>query len=84
MTVPSPIPMPSAALASAGRALAAEFPCWQIGVIPGALSMWAAYWQSADGRHRRLIVAPSSPELLARLRAAAASKSSSETASASS
>jgi hypothetical protein len=65
----SPIPQPPAALASAGRALSAEFPAWQIGVIPGALGMWAAYWQSADGQHRRLIVAPSGPELLARLRA---------------
>jgi hypothetical protein len=63
------LPPPAAALASVGRALAAEFPNWQIGIIPGALGMWAAYWQSADGQHRRFIVAPSSPELLTRLRA---------------
>jgi hypothetical protein len=63
------LPPSAAPLASVGRALAAEFPGWQIGIIPGALGMWAAYWQSADGRHRRLIVAPSSPELLSRLRA---------------
>jgi hypothetical protein len=63
------LPLPPAALASAGRALAAEFPGWQIGVLPGGPGMWEAYWQSDDGRHRRLIVAPSGPELLARLRA---------------
>jgi len=69
MTASSPIPLPPAAMAHAGAALAAEFPAWQIGVIPGTLGMWAAYRQSPDGRHRRLIVAPSSPELLGRLRA---------------
>jgi hypothetical protein len=66
------LPPPAAALASADRALAAEFPGWQIGIIPSALGMWAAYWQSDDGRHRRLIVARSGPELLAKLRAISA------------
>jgi hypothetical protein len=62
------LPLPPAAQACADGTLAAEFPGWQIGVIPGALGMWAAYWQSGDGRHRRLIVAQSGPELLAKLR----------------
>jgi hypothetical protein len=63
------VPLSSAAQDCADWVLAAEFPGWQIGVIPGALGMWAAYWQSGDGRHRRLIVAQSGLELLAKLRA---------------
>jgi hypothetical protein len=60
-------PLPSAALASAGHALAAEFPDWEVSTITAG--MWGAYWRSADGRHRRYLVAASAPELLARLRA---------------
>jgi hypothetical protein len=66
MTPPSPYPAPPAALASAGQALAAQFPQWEV-TTPGG--MWTAFWRSPDGRSRRVIVAPSGPELLARLRA---------------
>jgi hypothetical protein len=65
-------PVRPAALASAGRSLAAEFPGWQVAVSPDGLGMWGAYWQSDDGRHRRYIVAPSAPLLLDALRARAA------------
>jgi hypothetical protein len=68
MTVP--FPAPPAALASAGHALAAEFPGWQVAPVRGG--MWGAYWQSGDGRRRRYIVAPSAPQLLDELRARAA------------
>jgi hypothetical protein len=66
MTAPSPIPLPPAVLASAGAALAAEFPQWEITASP--VGMWTAYWKSGDGRHRRYIVAPSARELLDALR----------------
>ena len=54
MTAPL-YPVRPAALASAGRALAAEYPEWQVAVVPAG-PMWAAYWQSLDGRQRRYIV----------------------------
>lgn len=50
-------------------ALAREFPDWQIAFRPGGVGICAAYWCSPDGRSRRYIVARSSGELLARLRA---------------
>lgn len=50
-------------------AVAAEFPEWQVTIRPAGLSIITAYWQSADGRHRRYIVAPSAAQLLAALRA---------------
>lgn len=68
MTARSPYPVPAAALASAGQAIAAQFPQWEV-TTPGG--MWAAFWQSADGRSRRYIVASSAPDLLTALRSAA-------------
>jgi hypothetical protein len=59
-------PVP-AAMASAGRSLAAEFPEWEVAVVPAG-PMWSAYWQSDDGRHRRYVVAPSAAQLLDALR----------------
>jgi hypothetical protein len=67
VTVPSPIPLPPAAVASAGAALAAQFSQWEITGRPSGI--WVAYWSSPDGRHRRVIAAGSAPELLTRLRA---------------
>jgi hypothetical protein len=64
----APVP---ASLASAGRSLTDEFPEWQVAVVPAG-PMWSAYWQSADGRHRRYIIAPSAAQLLAALRGRAA------------
>jgi hypothetical protein len=49
-------------------ALAREFPQWRIDALPGGLNGWSAYWQTEDGRERRVIVEPSAGELLARLR----------------
>ncbi len=49
-------------------ALAREFPGWQITVRPAGLALCGAYWQSADGRHRRYIVAATPAELLEALR----------------
>jgi hypothetical protein len=72
MTRPSPFPVQAAAMAAAGAALATEFHQWAVSVTPGGLGMWGAYWQSPDGRHRRYIVAPSAPQLLAALRGRAA------------
>jgi hypothetical protein len=57
----------AAAMASAGLSLAVEYPEWEIAVVPAG-PMWGAYWQSADGRHRRYIVAPSPRDLLTALR----------------
>jgi hypothetical protein len=54
--------------APATGALAREFPEWRIDVLPGGLNGWSAYWQSDDGRERRVIVERSASELLARLR----------------
>jgi hypothetical protein len=68
--VTAPFPVPPAALASAGRSLAAEFPAWQIAPVRGG--MWGAYWRSGDGRHRRYIVTRSAPQLLDALRTRAA------------
>jgi len=68
MTGPSPFPVPAAAMAAAGAAIAAEFGEWAVSLSPDGLGMWGAYWQSPDGRHRRYIVAASAPELLAALR----------------
>jgi hypothetical protein len=59
-------------MAAAGAAIAAEFHRWAVSVSPDGLGMWGAYWQSDDGRHRRYIVAPSAPQLLAAPRARAA------------
>ena len=67
MTAPSPFPLPPAAVASAGAALAAHFPQWEITSGPGG--MWTACWRSPDGRSRRVIVAASAAGLLARLQA---------------
>ena len=67
MTAPL-YPVQRAALASAGRSLAAEFPAWEIAVVPAGLGVWTAYWVSADGRQRRYIVEPSAAQLLAALR----------------
>ena len=66
MTGPSPVP--AAAMAAAGAAIAAEFGEWAVSLSADGLGMWSAYWQSHDGRHRRYIVAPSAPHLLAALR----------------
>jgi hypothetical protein len=49
-------------------ALAREFPDWRIDALPAGLNGWSAYWQSKDGRERRVIVERSAAELLARLR----------------
>jgi hypothetical protein len=70
MTAPA-YPVQLAMLASAGRSLASEFPAWDVAVVAVG-PMWGAYWQSDDGRHRRYIVAPSAPQLLAVLRERAA------------
>jgi hypothetical protein len=64
-------PVQAAAVASAGRMIAVEFPQWHVSVVAVG-PMWGAYWQSDDGRHRRYIVAPSAPGLLAALRERAA------------
>jgi hypothetical protein len=60
-------PVQPAEMASAGRTLAREFPQWEVGPVKGG-AMWGALWKSADGRHRRYVVAPSAPQLLAALR----------------
>lgn len=52
-------------------AIAAEFPAWEVTIRPAGLDVIAAYWQSADGRHRHYIVAPDPAGLLAALRARA-------------
>jgi len=57
--------------AAAAPDLAAEFPQWEIAVVPAG-PMWSAYWQSPDGRRRRYIVAPSAEQLLGTLRDRAA------------
>jgi hypothetical protein len=76
--VTSPLyPVQAAALASAGRTLAAEFPAWQSGPVADGV-MWGAYWQTPDGRHRRYIVAPSAVQLLGALRERAAGPPSGE------
>ena len=54
-------------LASAVPSIVAEFPDWEVAVVPAG-PMWSAYWQSEDGRHRRYVVAPSAGQLLAALR----------------
>jgi hypothetical protein len=50
-------------------ALAREFPDWQIDIRPAGESICTAYWCPPDGRSRRYVVAWSSAELFARLRA---------------
>jgi hypothetical protein len=70
--VTAPFPVPAAAMASAGAAIAAEFGEWAVSLSADGLGIWSAYWQSADGRHRRYIVAPSAPQLLGALRNRAA------------
>ncbi len=50
-------------------ALAREFPSWQIDINPAGVGICAAYWCSPDGRSRWYVVARSSAELVARLRA---------------
>jgi hypothetical protein len=50
-------------------ALARDFPDWQISIRPAGVGICTAYWCSPDGRSRRYVVARSSAELLARLRA---------------
>ncbi len=51
--------------------LAWVFPDWQIDIHPGGADVCTAWWCSPDGRSRRLVVARSSTELFARLRAIA-------------
>jgi hypothetical protein len=75
MTAPSD----AAGMASAGLHLAVEFAEWEVAVVPAG-SMWGAFWQSGDGRHRHYIVAPSALQLLAALRARVADSPSGETA----
>jgi hypothetical protein len=60
-------PVQPASMASAGRALAAGFPAWEIEPVHGG-EMWGALWKSGDGRHRRYVVASSAPQLLEALR----------------
>jgi len=50
-------------------ALARQFPDWQIDIRPAGVDISTAYWCSLDGRSRRYVVAWSSAELFARLRA---------------
>lgn len=50
-------------------AIASEFPAWQVSIRPGGLDICTAFWCSQDGRARRYVVARSSTELIARLRA---------------
>jgi hypothetical protein len=45
-----------------------EFPGWQLATLPGPSGMWSAWWASPDGRERWYIIAPSSVQLLERLR----------------
>lgn len=45
-----------------------EFPGWQIFNRISGLGWCGAYWQSADGRHRRYLVAPTLSDLLGQLR----------------
>jgi hypothetical protein len=52
-------------------ALSREFPDWQIDIRPAGVGICTAYWCSPDGRSRRYVVAESSAELFARLRAIA-------------
>lgn len=52
-------------------ALAREYPDWQIDFHPAGVGICTAYWCSPDGRSRRYVVARSSAELFARLRAIA-------------
>jgi len=49
--------------------LARDFPAWQIDIHPAGVGICTAYWCSPDGRSRRYVVARSSAELFARLRA---------------
>jgi hypothetical protein len=58
-------------VASAVPSIVAEFPEWEVAVVPAG-PMWSAYWQSEDGRHRRYVVAPSAAQLLGALRGQAA------------
>jgi hypothetical protein len=48
--------------------LVREFPAWQIVLRSDGAMMCSAYWQSADGRHRRYIVARTAGDLLQALR----------------
>lgn len=48
--------------------LVREFPGWQITNRIAGLGWCGAYWQSADGRHRRYLVAPTLGQLLGQLR----------------
>jgi hypothetical protein len=50
-------------------ALAREFCDWQIAIRPAGVDLSTAYWCSPDGRSRRYVVARSSADLFARLRA---------------
>lgn len=50
-------------------ALARDFPDWQISIRPAGVGISTAFWCSPDGRSRRYVVARSSAELLAKLRA---------------
>jgi hypothetical protein len=50
------------------ESIATRFPGWGVDPVPGDLDVWSAYWQSEDGRERRVITAGSAGELLARLR----------------
>lgn len=52
-----------------GEALARDFPGWQIDIHPAGAGFCTACWRSPDGRSRRYVVAWSSAELFARLRA---------------
>jgi hypothetical protein len=54
---------------SRAEALARDFPDWQIDIHPAGVGICTAYWCSPDGRSRRYVVARSSAELFARLRA---------------
>jgi hypothetical protein len=54
--------------------LAREFPGWEVSIRPAGLALCGAYWQSADGRHRRYIVATTPTDLLQALRAAVAAE----------
>ena len=49
-------------------ALVRGFPEWEIALRPAGLHVVTAFWQSADGRHRHYIVAPTPAELLDALR----------------
>ncbi len=50
-------------------ALVRQFPDWQIEIRPAGVGICTAFWCSPDGRSRWYVVADSSEELFARLRA---------------